>query len=207
MKKLLVVLVSLSLVSNGSLYSMARFKESAKEKVSKVGRHWRCLTKPKEFGCSAEERKKARKWLIYTPTAVIVSLLAAAGIVATSAYIAQKKKERTIVEDAIVSEQKKVDKVMNNFNIPAERKNILLAFAKAQALKGVEDVVVIKEYKDARQDAFESLNLLLIQNVASEELTKIYSAIFTLIFEHKPSENVDTWLSLHHYFYPRYFPD
>ncbi len=89
MKKLLVVLVSLSLISNGSLYSMTKIKESFK----KTRKHWQCITKPKKNKCTPEERKKARKWLIYTPTAIVVSLLFAAGIVATGAYVAKKKGE------------------------------------------------------------------------------------------------------------------
>ena len=95
MKKLLVVLVSLSLVSNGSLYSMTKIKESFK----KTRKHWQCITKPKKNKCTPEERKKARKWLIYTPTAIVVSLLFAAGIVATGAYVAKKKGESPETEE------------------------------------------------------------------------------------------------------------
>ncbi len=102
MKKLLVVLVSISLVSNGSLYSMTKIKKITQRGVAKVGqfgtnvaaktrRHWRCLTNPAKHGCSAEERKKARKWLIYTPTAIVVSLLVTAGIVATRPHVDQMK--------------------------------------------------------------------------------------------------------------------
>ena len=82
---------------------MEKIKETTQRGVAKVGqfgtdvaaktrRYWRCLTKLDKYGCSAEERQKARKWLIYTPTAIVVSLLTAAGI-AAGAYIVQKKKE------------------------------------------------------------------------------------------------------------------
>ena len=104
MKKLLAVLISLSLVSNGSLYSMTKIKETTKRGVSKIGqfgmdvaaktlRYWRCLTKPDTYGCSLEERKKARKWFIHTPTAIVVSLLAAAGIFVIGDTIAQAQTE------------------------------------------------------------------------------------------------------------------
>ena len=92
MKKLLVVLVSLSLVSNGSLYSMTKIKKTTQRGVAKVRqfgtnvaaktrRHWHCITNPKKNKCTREEFKKARKWLIYTPVTVIELALLAAGIV------------------------------------------------------------------------------------------------------------------------------
>ena len=101
MKKLLVVLVSLSLISNGSLYSMAEFKKSLK----KTRRHWQCITKPKKNKCTLEERQKARKWLLKTSSIGIVSLLGPAGMVVTKASVAylKKKARKELAEE----EQKK----------------------------------------------------------------------------------------------------
>ena len=80
---------------------MTGFRESAQRRVSKVGRYWRCLTKPDKYSCSAEERKKAHQWLFNSYTAVLVSLLFAAGIIITAVEVTQMKKDIKEREEAM----------------------------------------------------------------------------------------------------------
>ncbi len=177
MKKLLAVLVSLSLVSNGSLYSMTRIKETTKRGVARVGqfgtdvaaktrRYWRCLTTPAKHVCSAEERKKARKWLIYTPTAIIASLLIAAGIVATGALVAQMKEEDigTFIINAHKKFTKEYQEVLTKKSLPLPRlkrlgKNLDKTLNKIDAaLKKVHTNIL--SFPDKIQDKYFALELM-----------------------------------------------
>ncbi len=182
MKKLLAVLISLSLVSNGSLYSMARFKESAKGRVSKVGRLWHCLTKPVTSGCSAEERKKARKWLIYTPTAVVVSLLVAAGIVASRTYL-----------------KKALDKASRE-NLEKDLNDAYATFSKEwknlqPKLKGVTDKIssvnlinLIRTFSNFAQGIFDRITMI----------DKFIEERFTKIGQKPPQESQSTYTKIYH---------
>ena len=90
-------------------------------------------------------------------------------------YIAQKKEEWA----AIASEQNKVDTIMKQFKLSAEKKNILLAIAKAHAIRThLRHLEYQNEYEKARDDAFKLISDL---NLNIDEQKNIYRAIYEII--------------------------